>query len=232
MYRVQTGVAHEVQRVVINAAPGSGSGPKFKSVPVTNPLGAEVSAFGQVVTTAQLRAFVGQVPSKNAIVLNVGENSTDALGAQSEVMLPNAPWAAATAWGNQVAALVPTAGGGSFTVARLENGTTTTTTIGDVGPTSIQGAALVALHDSLVAVLGTPGAITLQRFPGAGSTVSKSAASVEKMTVDTTLLQGFDGVHVAAAAARTRIAVVWTRSSQLQSGQPVGGWAILQCAPG
>jgi hypothetical protein len=43
-------------------------------------------------------------------------------------------------------------------------------------------------------------------------------------------LTSFDGNHVAMAAARSRVAVVWLSKGVLTAGDPAGGWALLKCS--
>ena len=39
----------------------------------------------------------------------------------------------------------------------------------------------------------------------------------------------FDGIRIAMAAARNRVAVTWVTKGSLQSTDPTGGWALLRC---
>ena len=43
-------------------------------------------------------------------------------------------------------------------------------------------------------------------------------------------LTTFDGVRIAMAAARNRVAVTWITKATLESTDPTGGWALLRCA--
>ncbi len=231
-YRVETGSKANLQRVVISAPPGAAQGPAFKNVAVTHPLGPEPLPAGRVVSSSSLRAFISDAPTKGGVVVSIGDNASDSVDKKGEVLLPSAKWSAATAWGDQVGALVPTPGGAEFKVARLSGSTVSTVASGSLSSSSpIQGAALARLGDSLLLVTGADKSIKVQRHTGANSNVAQSPADIVSLDVDASILESFDGTHLAAAAARTRVAVAWLNKSAAPSGTPMGGWAILQCTP-
>ncbi len=241
VYRIEQGpTTGDIQRVVLSAPPGAAQGPKFKNVPVQNPLGADNIPFAHVVTSSQVRAFVGSIPSTGGadggtpsqVVIRVGPNASDTLDTKGDVFLPDANWAAATAWDDKAAALVPTASGATWKAAQLAGSTVSEHASGTVGSGVLKSAAMTTLRDNLLIVTATGQGMSVHRITGAMGTLSSSAADSVALASDLGggILEGFDGDRVAIAAARSRVAVVWVNKSQFASGDVMGGWALLKCA--
>ena len=109
----------------------------------------------------------------------------------------------------------------------------------DLGQGQMSGPAfrsgdLAVLGDHLLAVGSQAGSLTMFRVGGALGAALDSAPAAT-VTLDSasgvTSLAGFDGDHVAMAAARQRVALVWLTKTTLTAGDPTGGWAVLQCLP-
>lgn len=215
----------EVQRVVL-------TGKSFKQVPVTLPFGAEDVPFAMVATSSSVRALLGPVPSKAGVVVLVGPNGSDTLATKGEFKLPGASWAGLTAWDDRVAALVPASSGVTWKAARLAGSTVSEIGGGTVGNGVAKGGDLVALRDHLVMLLATNTGMKVLRLSGAQGTLS--AAPIHSVDLPSTIgpvsLATFDGEHVAMAAARSHVAIVWLMRSTLTTGDPTGGWALLRCS--
>ncbi len=234
VYRIEESpTVGDVQRVVLSAPAGAVNGPSFKEVAVTNPLGAENIPFAHVVTSSQVRGFVGLVPSKTpaGVVMSVGPNASDTLEPKGEVALPDANWAAATAWNDKVAALVPTPSGATWKAAQLAGTAVSEVATGTVGSGALKGAGMTTLRDHLLIVTSTSQGMSVHRISGASGTLSSSAADSVALAPDLGggILDGFDGERVAIAAARSRVAVVWINKPQFSTGDVMGGWALLKC---
>ncbi len=223
----------DVQRVVVSAPADAAEAPKFKQgAGVVHPLGAESIPFAHVVTSSQVRAFVGLVPSKmpSGVVMSVGPNASDTLEPKGEIALPDAGWAAATAWDDKAAALVPTASGATWKAAQLAGSTVSEIATGTVGSGALKGAGMTRLRDHMLIVTSTSQGMSVHRVSGASGILSSSAAdSVPLTDLGGGILDGFDGERVAIAAGRSRVAVVWINKSQLSKGDVIGGWALLKC---
>lgn len=218
----------ELQRVVLSAPAGE-AGPEFKGVPVQFPLGNEDILFGRVVSSTQVRAFAGSIPSKAGVVLALGPNSADTLDTRGEVQLPDANWTASTAWADKAAAMVPAATGVTWKAAQLAGATVAEIATGTVGSGSVQGGGMAVLGNNLMILTATSQGMTVHRVTGAQGTLGTSASDSVPIPLGAGALTGFDGQRVAVAAARTRVAVAWVNAAQVSSGT-VGGWALLKCA--
>ncbi len=232
IYRVLLS-APEIQRVVLTTNDTPPSIPPFKSsVPIAQPFGSEDVPFAMVASSPKVRAFMAAVPSKSGVALQVGSGTSDALDVKGEVILPDAAWGALTAWDDKVAAIVPGAAGVSFKAVALGGTSVSEVATGTIGSGAVKGGALATLRDSLFVLTSSVGGLTVHRIAGAQGTLSSSAmadvALPEKL--GTVELTGFDGNHVAMAADRSRVAVVWLTKGILAAGDPTGGWALLKCS--
>lgn len=224
LYRVVLS-APEVQRVIL-------TGKEFKQVPITQPFGTEDVPFAMVATSSSVRALLGSVPSKAGVVVQVGPNASDTLDVKGEFTLPDASWAGLTAWDDRVAALVPAASGVSWKAASLAGSTVSEIGSGTVGSGAVKGGGVVALRDHLLMLVATTSGMKVVRLSGAQGTLGASPIDTVDLpsTIGAVPLTNFDGEHVAIAAARSRVAIVWLTQSILTSGDPTGGWALLKCS--
>jgi len=125
-----------------------------------------------------------------------------------------ARWSAITAWKNHVSVAVPTATGSIVQVASL---------------TGDRGAERRARESRCPLVLrrGTEWSVIVHRIEDTPGNVVISAA--ESVPVNAQALSAYDGAHLAMAAARKRVAVVWLTKATLSSGESPGGWALFDC---
>ncbi len=223
-YRVVL-AAPEIQRVVL-------TGTDFSSEPVAQPFGTEDIPFAMVATSSKVRAFMAPVPSKSGTVLQVGSGASNAIDVKGEVVLPDAAWGALTAWDDKVAAIVPAAAGVSFKAVALSGTSVSEVATGTIGAGSVKGGALATLRDSLFILTSSVGGMAIHRVMGAESTPSSSAMADVALPANmgAVELTSFDGNHVAMAAARSRVAIVWLTKGVLAAGDPVGGWVLLKCS--
>lgn len=215
------------------AAPGPAveravlQGSQFKAgVSIVRPFGDGDFPYGLVATSGEVRALLAPVAGETQIQVDalVG----DTLAPFDTFVVPGvASWAAITAWQTRVAAAIPAANGMTLVVAEMGASGVTEIAAGGVGTTPVLSGALSTLGTHLLMAQGRSGAITLHRIESAiGGLVPSPAASVE---VGVPSLAAFDGEHVAMAAARKRVAVVWLTKGALQDGDATGGWALLEC---
>lgn len=228
IYRVKTtgATASVVERVVL-------AGPGFKTVvPIARPFGDEDIAFAQVATSPQVRAFLAPVPSLSKTVVSVGPRTSDTLDEKGTFQMPQAQWAAITAWNTRVAAGVPAGAGMTIQPAEFINNTVNPKASFVVGEGSVLGGAMTVLRDHLLIAQGRSGGITVHSLSGANGSISaKPAVSADfPVSLGPNNLTTFDGSHIAIAAARDRVAVTWVSRSALASGDSTGGWALLRCA--
>jgi hypothetical protein len=101
-----------------------------------------------------------------------------------------------------------------------------------VGTGTVYATSLAALRSHLFVAQGHTGGITIHRLEGADGNIDmKPADTVELPTsLGKINLSTFDGTHMAIAAARNHVAVVWLSKPKLADGDPTGGWALLKCA--
>ncbi len=165
-------------------------------------------------------------------MVQVGPNAGDVLVSKGELTLPLASFAAITAWDNHVAALVPSASGMTAGSASLAGDTLAIAQSAPLGSGVVNGAALTTVGDHLLVLSGSNGAFSLIKVPGAKAALNFGQSEAEDFNpTNLSQLSGaFDGTHVAIAAARARVLVVWLTSAKLGTGSETGGWAMLQCA--
>jgi hypothetical protein len=77
----------------------------------------------------------------------------------------------------------------------------------------------------LLFALGKAGSIDVHRLTGATGSITETPENSETITSS-----GFDGSHVAVAAGRSRLAVVWLTKQAPGASDSTGGYALLQCA--
>jgi hypothetical protein len=226
----------EIQRAVLTT-PNAGCAPEspcagseFKPVPIETPFGDSAAPFAMVATTSQLRALLAPLGANTRLL--VGPNDAKALSPTAELLLPSADRAALTAWDSSVAAVVPTAGQPTWASATLSGSDLANTKVASFGEAPLTGAALAPLRDHVFVLGASAGQLTLYDFRGAQADVQPTPAGTVHFndSVGTASLAGFDGQHVALAAARNQVAVVWLTGSELASGSALGGWALLSCA--
>jgi hypothetical protein len=227
IYRVMTDATPVAERVVLQGA-------AFKtSVPIARPFGDEDVPFAMVATSPQVRAFLAPVPSAALTVVKVGDRASDTLALlpTNEFTLPQAGWAALTAWNNRLAAAVPAGAGMTVQAADWINNTVSPKAPFVVGSGTVEGGAMAVLRSHLFVAQGRSGGITVHRLDGADGTLSgKPVVSMEfPVSLGPNNLTTFDGKHIAVAAARDRVAVTWVSKSKLLPGDASGGWALLRC---
>ncbi len=230
VYRVQ----HEagspwIERVVLQGAAFKGT------VPIAKPFGDEDAVYSLVATSPQLRAFLAPVQTEGGsiTVIKVGDRSSDTLDLSAEFALPQtAPWAALVAWNNRVAAAIPAGVGMTIQPAEFTGGAISPKASVLIGAGTVSGGALAVLRNHLLVAQGRSGGITVHRVDGAdGLLANKAAVSMDfPASFGPANLTTFDGVRIAMAAARNRVAVTWITKATLESTDPTGGWALLRCA--
>jgi hypothetical protein len=174
--------------------------------------------------------FLGPDLAQTKLVALVGPRNNDTITTEGELTLPMAEWATMTAWSNRVAAAVPSATGLTLTVAQLDTGVLTVDGTGIVGSHAESGA-LARLRSHLFVAQGYSGGIKVLRLESADAVLGLVPVASIDMTPTNSAppLSNFDGTHLAVAAARQRVALVWTTKSDLANGDPTGGWALLRC---
>jgi hypothetical protein len=220
VYRTVTTIPG-IQRAVL-------TGSDFKGgVPLVQPFGDGDHPYGMIASSSQVRALLAPVGSDT--LLQLGPLNGDEIETSGVVTLPGgaAPWAALTAWQNRVAAATPASAGTMLVVAELGANGPQEIAGGVIGTTPVSSGALSTLRSHLLLAQGRNGGITLHRVEDASSGVIASpAASVE---VTAAGVADFDGQHLALASTRKRVAVAWLTKHALASGDPTGGWALLEC---
>lgn len=125
-------------------------------------------------------------------------------------------------------------GGGSTSGLTLTVRDANAAAVGEVslGGVGAVGGAVTSLGDHAIVVVGASGKLTVHRVDGATGTLSSApdTSVVFEGAVGDESLAKFDGTQLAAAASGDRVAVVWLTRPTLASGNPTGGWALLQCA--
>lgn len=223
VYRVVSSSGDVVERVVMQ-------GTVFKaSVPIAHPFGDGPSDFGMVATSAEVRALLGSKSS--GLELQIGAKTSDALQSAGTFALPAAKLAALAAWDLRAAVLIPTASGVSWHAYELGTGASELGK-GELPLPSASALALAVRGNHMIAAAAAQKQIVVLRQAGAKTLPFTG-------TEKTTLISGelgngastaaFDGTHLALAAARNRVAVVWLTKHALEAGQPTGGWALLEC---
>jgi len=156
-----------------------------------------------------------------------GPKSSDTFQSTGTFSPPPSPFAALTAWDNRAAALTPSASGISWKAFELApSGVAQELGSGSLAMATGLSLAVAALENQLIVASALPQQISVRRQPGAKTLPFTGA---EKSVVLSGELGSFDGTHMAMAAARNRVAVVWLTQHALAAGQPVGGWALLEC---
>jgi hypothetical protein len=212
-----------IERVVLQ-------GSEFKSgVPILTPFGETNVPYGAITTSEQIRVLVA--PKPGGVTAHVGS-----LGSDPAVDVPStldfegeSQFTALTAWDNRFAIANPTAGGLKLSIAHLDSGAASTIGSTILGAAKVQSGALTTLGTNLFVGSGNPDAFNLHRL----DTTAPSEPLVPNLStsVPKALVQGFDGKHMAMAAARQRVAVVWLNRPELVPTDGAGGWALLECNP-
>ncbi len=189
------------------------------------------SSWAQVASDRGVIATLIDAPVDGGIgaQLSVGPASAEA-GAPKISTLAGGSFGAVTAWPTRAIAVVAGAGGTLAWSAQSADGFS-------VGSGSLTGGPFTGAD---VAVLGThvvvagarPHGMTLFRIDGANS--AKLATAAVSVPVDlpagSVSLGSYEGKKIAVAASRQRVAVTWVTRHVLGSTDPVGGYAIFQCA--
>jgi len=229
LYHVETASSKVIERVVLQ-------GPSFKSIPIVHPFGDVDLPFGMVATSPKVRAFLApdSTASPAGTKVLVGDRQSDTLPdfTNSTFDLPLANWATITAWSNHVAAGVPAATGLTLKIADYNSGSVAVSANGLVGSEAFTGGALAVLRNHLFVAQGSYGGIKVFRLDGAETKVSitPSAAAELPAALGAVNLGQFDGTHLAMAAARDSVMLVWLSKPKLADGDLTGGWALLRCA--
>jgi hypothetical protein len=229
LYHVETSSSMVIERVVLQ-------GPSFKSIPIVHPFGDVDLPFGMVATSPKVRAFLA--PDSTAATpgtkVLVGDRQSDTLPdfTSTTFDLPLANWATITAWSNHVAAGVPASTGLTLKIADYSTGSVAVNANGLVGSEAFAGGALAVLRNHLFVAQGTYGGIKVFRLDGAETKVSITPSDSVEMpaAVGAVNLGQFDGTHIAMAAARDTVALVWLNKPTLAAGDLTGGWALLRCS--
>ncbi|MFO0568787.1 MAG: hypothetical protein U0263_24205 [Polyangiaceae bacterium] len=223
IYQVTTDATPRIERVVLQ-------GPVLKQT-IYSDFGADELAFGMVATSPQIRALLAPVPSASGTVVKVGPRNGDTFDEKGTFSLPQAAWAAMTAWKSRVAAGVPAGAGMTVSMAELGSGGVTVKATGLVGKGTVAGGAMAALRSHLFVAQGRSGGITVHRLDGADASLNtKPVVEMDfPVSLGPTNLSSFDGTRIAIAAARERVVVTWVSKGKLASGDATGGWALLRC---
>ncbi|MBX3183352.1 MAG: hypothetical protein KIT72_03705 [Polyangiaceae bacterium] len=186
-------------------------------------LGAQPVDFGQIALTSAVSGILGQITGGSSMLLRVGPPG----GATVDVALPAASWGAITAYTGRVAVMVPEGSGVTYSLTDSLGADLGT---GTISVNDVRGGDVVALNDRLLMLTASTGNLTIHRFTGAATTPVAGEQAPFLGSVGSTSLSGFQGELVGMAAARNRVAMAWLTRSRLQSGDSVGGWAVLECA--
>lgn len=232
LYKVNSGGTPVVERVVLTPDnPVS----VFKALPIEHPFGEDDLPFGMVATSPQVRAFLAPVNGdggQNTLV-QVGNRSTDTIDIKGQFTLPySGSSATIAAWNNKVAAAVPASSGSNVAVVDFTNNAVGTPVTGTVGTGTVYSTAFAAMGSHLFVAQGHTGGITIHRLEGADGKVSLTPSDTVELppSLCDVSLSTFDGTHLAMAAARNRVVVVWLTKPKLSAGDPSGGYAVLKCA--
>lgn len=224
VYRVVVNGSSVVERIILQGA-------QFKlNVPIVHPFGEDDHAFAMIASSPSVRALAA--PFQTGIQVHIGPNTGDDLSLPKFFPLPLADWAALHAWDDHVAALVPHAtpvGGGGFVLSSATLSTEAVTAT--IGAADVRAAALATLGDHLFVLAGAPDGLHLYDVPGASTKPQLEQASPKDFqgSIGSAPIAGSDGAHVAMAAARGRVLVVWLSGADVTADQPTGGWALLAC---
>lgn len=200
-------------------------GTVFKST-IAHPFGPGPRVWISVATSPDVLSVLS-ADTAGTLDWLAGPNLGDAPQVTPAPSLPASTKGDLIAFGPRVAAaaLLPTA-------LHLSVGELTTGGFGVVSEHELPSAgalsfALATDAGDLFAALGHPGAIELQHVEGVTTSPQWQKAGVAKF--DAAPLAQFDGEALAVAAARGRVAVVWTSSAKLTPPMPTGGWLIARC---
>ena len=140
--------------------------------------------------------------------------------------------ASITASAATVAAIVPSVAGVSMKAVALGGTTLSDVASGTIGSGAVKGGAMATLRDNLFILTSAASNLTVHRVTGVEGTLASSSSDDVALPdkIGTVQLSNFDGNHVAMAAARSRVAVVWLTRGTLSAGDPTGGWALLRCS--
>jgi hypothetical protein len=224
IYRVKTQNLPVIERVILQ-------GTQFKGNAV-HPFLDEDVPFAMVATSSQVRAFLAPLTSTGDTQILIDARTSDTINNLGTFSLPKADWAALTAWSGRVAAAVPASSGTTLGVWELSGSTVSSKGSNLVGSGGVQGAALAAMGSHLFMAQGKAGGITVIDLEDASGNldITKAANSVDlPQAVGPVNLSTFDGKHIAMAAARGHVAVVWLTTSKPTPADPPGGWALLRC---
>lgn len=227
VYRVVTSSPPVVERVVL-------AGPAFKSgLQIAHPFGDGLVDFGMVATSVPgMRALAGAVPGAG-LELHVGPAGSDTLQEAGKFMSPPASSAALAAWKSRAATFIPAPTGVLWKVYEVTGPSSATeVATGAIQMTQPASLAVAVLGDLFALATGEPKQITVRRNSGANGQpyAGPAGSAVLSGSVGAASLDAFDGTHVAIAAARNKVALVWLSKHALTPGDATGGWALLDCA--
>lgn len=223
VYTVTAGTPGVAERVVLQ-------GPTFKAtVPIAHPFGDAPRPWVSVATGGEVIAMLSPNAAASEMKLLVGAHQGDSLSLTGEATLLGAE-GDLVAWGSRVAAGARSASGFQVDVYELATGGITSLGSGLLSSSGAVGSALAVDGDWLVAAHGSPGAIRIDRIPGAQATPSfATALGTLADASQIAALKSFDGKRLAVAAARGRVVVAWLSKEKLEAGDSAGGWLMARC---
>ncbi len=196
---------------------------------VAHPFGDVSRAWASVASSADVIGMLA-ADGAGALDLMLGPNAGNVLKLVQVPAVSPAKGGDLVAYGPRVAVAART--GVAVHLRVLELLATGLADVVATGELPIVGALSVALgvdDDRLFAATGHPGSIQLDWLTGAKSNPNFAAASTAQLGAPIPALASFDGSHLALAAARGRVALVWLSSGKLTQGQPTGGWLLASC---